>query len=200
MIFLLSGPGRDPNLIPENIKYGVTIYGVAGTLAGGYLILSITVPTLYVPAVPTVAPPTTSVIAESPISETVPTITVPDVPTVSVSSAVVIFIELANVSISNGTPCVITKAGHGIGDHTILYFKTTGALPTGITQYQYYYCDYVGVDTFRITSSIGGANINTSSAGSGVHSCWYVGELKTRVDTAGNTRVTSTGDTRVAYA
>jgi hypothetical protein len=99
--------------------------------------------------------------------------TVPAVPTVSVTTSVKGYTEISGVTISNGSPCVVTSIGHGISDHEIIKFTTTGALPTGLTAFTYYYCSLIGADTFNVTAAIGGANINTSSAGSGVQSCWH---------------------------
>jgi hypothetical protein len=100
-------------------------------------------------------------------------LTVPSVPTLSVGTSVKGFTEISGVSISIASPCIVTSAGHGITDHEIIKFTTTGALPTGLTAFAYYYCDYIDVDSFRITSAIGGANINTSGSQSGVQSVWH---------------------------
>jgi hypothetical protein len=100
-------------------------------------------------------------------------LTVPAVPTVAGTTSVKGFTEISGVTISNGSPCLVTAVLHGIADHEIIKFTTTGGLPTGITQFQYYYCDYVDLNTFYFTSSIGGERINTSSAGSGVQSVWH---------------------------
>lgn len=80
----------------------------------------------------------------------------------------------AIVTISNGTPAVITYTapttdqwlnGQGV------WFSTTGGLPTGITANTTYYITGLnaGANTFNISATLGGAAINTSSAGSGVH-------------------------------
>lgn len=127
---------------------------------------------LAVPTVPTVTPEL-SKIEETPVAPSVAALTVPAVPTVAGSTSVKRFTEISGVSISIASPCVVTSEDHGIADHEIIKFTTTGALPTGLTAFAYYYCDYIDVDTFRITSTIGGANINTSGSQSGTQSVWH---------------------------
>jgi len=131
---------------------------------------------LTVPAVPAIVA-STSKIEETPVAVSIgdssPAFTVPDVPSVAASTSVKGFTEISGVSISIASPCVVTSAGHGIADHEIIKFTTTGALPTGLTAFAYYYCDYINVDTFRITSAIGGANINASGSQSGTQSVWH---------------------------
>ena len=127
---------------------------------------------LTVPAVPTIVI-STSKIEETPVAPSAIGISVPTVPSVSNSTSVKGFTEISGVSISIASPCVVTSAGHGISDHEIIKFTTTGVLPTGLTAFTYYYCDYINGDTFRITSSIGGANINTSGSQSGTQSVWH---------------------------
>lgn len=120
---------------------------------------------------------TTAKIEETPVAVSIgdssPAFTTPDVPSVAASTSVKGFTEISGVSISIASPCVVTSAGHGISDHEIIKLTTTGALPTGLTAFAYYYCDYIDVDTFRITSAIGGANINTSGGQSGTQSVWH---------------------------
>lgn len=127
---------------------------------------------LLIPNPPTVAV-STNVIAEDLKSQSISN-NIPAVPTVGVSAVSVDYTEISGVSISIASPCVVTKAGHGITNHESIKFTTTGALPTGLTALTYYYCDYIDADTFSITSTIGGANINTSGSQSGTQSVWHV--------------------------
>lgn len=80
----------------------------------------------------------------------------------------------ATVTISNATPGVVTWNGHGLLNGQKIQLTTTGALPTGLSPSTTYYVKYVDANTFQLSSTIGGASINTSSAGSGVHTCTAV--------------------------
>ena len=95
------------------------------------------------------------------------------------------------VTISNGTPAVITLAS---GSHTMvtgspIQFATTSALPTGLAVATTYYVINTGsTTTFRVASSLAnalaGTAIATSSAGSGTHTAsqsgyQYVGDAGT---------------------
>lgn len=76
----------------------------------------------------------------------------------------------ATVTISNASPGVITWTGHGLDAGTPVVFTTTGALPTGLTAGTTYYVKTVlDADTFTVSATSGGTVIDTSSAGSGVH-------------------------------
>lgn len=77
------------------------------------------------------------------------------------------------VTITNASPGVVTwfTGVHGmVGGETIV-FSTTGALPTGLTAGTTYYVLAAGITTttFRVSATPGGTAINTSSAGSGIH-------------------------------
>lgn len=76
------------------------------------------------------------------------------------------------VTISNASPAVITYGSQpfAIGDKVVL--STTGALPTGLTTGTVYYIIAAGfaAGAFELSATLGGAAINTSSAGSGTHS------------------------------
>lgn len=75
----------------------------------------------------------------------------------------------AAVSISNASPAVVTWSGHGLSANTPIYFATTSTMPTGITANTVYFVKTVlSVDTFTISSTVGGGAINTSSSYSGV--------------------------------
>lgn len=94
---------------------------------------------------------------------------------VQVSVAVSLYVGSvpATVTISNGSPGVVTWTGHGRSANDTVAFSTTGALPTGLTAGVVYYVKTVqGVDTFTVSATAGGAEINTSSAGSGTHKAW----------------------------
>lgn len=113
----------------------------------------------------------TSVIAEDPVSvDTV--LTIPAVPTVGASTSVATFTDAGAVTMSIASPCVVTKVGHGLAANHEIFFKTDGALPTGIVQYTHYYVKDPAADTFNISATPGGSAINTSGSQSGTHNLW----------------------------
>lgn len=76
----------------------------------------------------------------------------------------------ATVTITNASPGVITWTAHALAANTPVVFSTTGALPTGLTAGTTYYVKTVlDANTFTVSATPGGTVINTSSAGSGVH-------------------------------
>lgn len=78
---------------------------------------------------------------------------------------------LGTVTMTIATPAVITKVAHGLLANEIVYFTTTGALPTGIVASTPYYVSATGLtaDDFQISLTQGGASINTTGGQSGVH-------------------------------
>lgn len=77
----------------------------------------------------------------------------------------------ATVTITVASPAVVTWTSHGLLANTPVVFTTTGSLPTGITAGVTYYVHPTSIltNSFRIAATPGGAAINTSVAGSGVH-------------------------------
>ena len=75
------------------------------------------------------------------------------------------------VTISNASPAVISLTSHGLVVGDAIYFTTTGGLPTGLSINTIYYVISAGfgANSFEVSATRGGAAINTSSAGSGVH-------------------------------
>lgn len=93
----------------------------------------------------------------------------------AISTAIVngTFAQTATTAtISNGTPAVITYVGTDdfIEDDAIA-LTTTGALPSPFVVNRNYYIINlnVGAKTFNLSSTSGGAAINSTTAGSGVH-------------------------------
>lgn len=70
------------------------------------------------------------------------------------------------------SPCVVTDVAHGMSANDPIVFRTTGALPTGVTAGTTYYIISTGLatDTFRFSTTVGGAAVNTSGSQSGTHS------------------------------
>jgi hypothetical protein len=69
------------------------------------------------------------------------------------------------------SPAVVTKTAHGLLAGMPVVFSTTGALPTGLTAGTIYYVISTGLaaDSFRVSTSAGGAAVNTSGTQSGTH-------------------------------
>lgn len=81
-------------------------------------------------------------------------------------------IRSGTATITNASPAVITYVGHGFIYGSPVVFTTTGALPTGLTAgTTYYVLTTPTADTFTVSATVGGVAVNTSSAGSGVHTC-----------------------------
>lgn len=78
----------------------------------------------------------------------------------------------ATCTISNASPCVVTSTSHGFVAGDKIRFLTTGTLPASLAVGTIYYVltDGLTPDTFKISLTSGGTAINTSTAGSGVHS------------------------------
>ena len=147
---------------------GVSLENVYSSYTG---ILSLL---LSVPAVPTVTS-STSKIEETPIAieaDDLDTLEVPAVPTVTPGATVYTYTDDGECTISIASPAEITLAGHGLAANHEVYFKTSGALPTGIVQYTHYYVKSPAEDTFNISAAAGGAAINTSGSQSGTHKLW----------------------------
>lgn len=82
--------------------------------------------------------------------------------------------QTATVTISNASPCVITYTGHNLDANAPVVFTTSGGLPSGIVAGTTYYVaslGTIGTNTFNISATPGGALINTTTAGSGTHTC-----------------------------
>jgi hypothetical protein len=87
----------------------------------------------------------------------------------------------ATVTISNATPAVVSWTAHGLLKQVPIYFTTTGSLPSPLTPNTIYWISDTGfsTDSFQIcaTGRLNGgsqaASINTTNAGSGVHTANY---------------------------
>ena len=69
------------------------------------------------------------------------------------------------------SPAVVTKTGHGLSASDKILFRTTGALPTGVTAETVYFVLAAGLtaDDFTFSATDGGSAINTSGTQSGTH-------------------------------
>lgn len=77
----------------------------------------------------------------------------------------------SDVTITVGTPGVVSWTGHGLQAGQPVVFSTTGALPTGLTAGTVYYVSATGLttDAFSVSATVGGAAIDTTAAGTGTH-------------------------------
>lgn len=83
----------------------------------------------------------------------------------------------STVTITNASPGVVTWNAHGLANDDPVYFTTTGALPTGLSVRTLYYVRNQAANTFEVSATPGGASINTSSAGSGVHTAVHTHDV-----------------------
>lgn len=81
----------------------------------------------------------------------------------------------ALTSITNASPAVFTKAGHGLAAGDALVLSTSSALPTGLVVGTVYYVISAGLtaDEFEVSTTPGGSAVNTTGAGAGTHSMTY---------------------------
>lgn len=84
--------------------------------------------------------------------------------------------SLASCTVSIATPAVITQQNSYLGGE-VVFFQTTGALPTGLSVNTPYYVSATGLSSsaFQVSATRGGASINTTGTQSGAHSS---GKLK----------------------
>ena len=77
------------------------------------------------------------------------------------------------VTISHASPAVVTCAAHGLPISAPIVFSTTTTLPAPLVAGTTYYILSAGYATgsFRIATSVEGTAINTTSDGSGTHTC-----------------------------
>ncbi len=85
----------------------------------------------------------------------------------------------STVTITNASPGVVTYSAHGAENGTPCVLTTTGALPTGLTAGTTYFIVTSATNTFELAATVGGASINTSSAGSGTHTATIGDDLGT---------------------
>jgi hypothetical protein len=86
----------------------------------------------------------------------------------------------STVTITIASPAIITWTAHGIAANTPVVFTTTGDLPTGLLPGTKYYVvgSSITADTFQVSSTPGGAAVDTSGTQSGTHTGWSAWLLK----------------------
>jgi hypothetical protein len=90
-----------------------------------------------------------------------------------------ISLPTATVTISIATPAEVAWTNHGLLAGDVVWFTTTGALPTGLTASTPYYviAAGLGASVFRVSASLGDAAINTSGTQSGVQTCVCINKI-----------------------
>lgn len=77
--------------------------------------------------------------------------------------------KVATFTVTIASPGVITLTGHGFLGNERVILQTSGALPTGLSVNTVYFVKYVDANTFKLATTAGGADINTSGSQSGTH-------------------------------
>jgi hypothetical protein len=72
------------------------------------------------------------------------------------------------------TPCVVTRAAHGLITNDRIAFSKTGTLPTGVNDNSIFYVQNPSTNSFNISGEPDGSIINTSGTQSGAHTLWKV--------------------------
>ena len=77
----------------------------------------------------------------------------------------------ATCTMTIASPAVVSKTGHGYSAGDKILFRTTGALPTGVTAGTVYFVSATDLttDTFKFSETDGGAVIDTTGTQSGTH-------------------------------
>lgn len=105
------------------------------------------------------------------------TLTIPgNVFTASFSGIRIGYEQSATCTITNANPGVVTKSSHGLAANQMISFTSTGTLPNNLvsTQGFYYYVKTVlSADTFTVSATPGGAEIDTTGTQSGVHTLYW---------------------------
>lgn len=65
---------------------------------------------------------------------------------------------------------IFTASTHGLNDGDIVFVRSAGTLPSGLTADTAYYVRDKTTNTFKLSATAGGSAIDISTAGSGVHS------------------------------
>lgn len=82
---------------------------------------------------------------------------------------------VGTITVTIASPAVFTLTSHGREIDDAVYFTTTSALPTGLTINTIYYIIAAGftANTFQVSTTRGGAAVNTSGTQIGTHSMYF---------------------------
>lgn len=84
----------------------------------------------------------------------------------------------ATVTITIANPGVVSWTAHALPANTPIVFKTSVALPTGLTAGTTYYVKSPNTNDFQVSATPGGASIQTTGRQSGVHQAMSVGTFE----------------------
>lgn len=94
-----------------------------------------------------------------------------------VASQGMISVNASTVTITIASPGVVSWASHGLNNGDTVKFSTTGALPTGLTAGTTYYVVNKTTNSFQVSTTSGGAAVNTSGTQSGVQTAQQIAPL-----------------------
>lgn len=82
-----------------------------------------------------------------------------------------VWTQAQTFTVTIASPAVFSATGHGLTEGMPVVFSTTIALPTGLTAGTTYFVIAAGLtaDAFEVSTSLGGAAVNTSGTQSGTH-------------------------------
>ena len=104
------------------------------------------------------------------------------------------------VTVTSASPGVITWVGHNLSANSPVYFTTTQTMPSGLAANTIYFVKTVlSVDTFTVSSTIGGPAINTASTGLGVITGFYPSSVTMANANFASTTATSTSAGIIRY-
>ena len=65
---------------------------------------------------------------------------------------------------------IITSAAHGLSNNDCVQFTTTTTLPAGLALLTNYYVTVINANTFYVSATVGGDNVDITDTGTGTHS------------------------------
>lgn len=75
-----------------------------------------------------------------------------------------------DADVSTGTETITTTNPHRLVNGDIVYFETSGTLPTGLSKETAYYVIAATTNTFQVSTTLGGTAVNiTAASGGGTH-------------------------------
>jgi hypothetical protein len=89
---------------------------------------------------------------------------------------------IGTATMTIASPAVITRSSHGLTNGSLVYFTTTGALPTGLLPNVNYFVINSATNTFNLSLTLSGSAINTSGTQSGTHTLFRETAPTTRPD------------------
>ena len=80
---------------------------------------------------------------------------------------------------------IITSATHGLATGNIVVFTTTTTLPAGLSLATNYYVKYLTANTFNVSTTYNGTNVDITDTGTGTHTFTVVGTTSAVDDNLG---------------